>query len=182
MNKKEKNQGALAKGLDFSERLISYIAMLFLVIMILIVSMTVFTRYIFNYTFRWSDEVALLMMIWFGFIGLALGVKNSIHLSIEYFMSLVPDKYQRYIYQLENFLVAFFGWFMLKYGYQLYMRTKATRLPATQWSRGLLFIMLPISGALVLLYSLGKMFNFIKQKQNKTAVAVENVEQYKGRN
>lgn len=174
MNKKEKNQGALAKGLDFSEKMISYIAMLFLVIMILIVSMTVFTRYIFNYTFRWSDEVALLMMIWFGFIGLALGVKNSIHLSIEYFMSLIPDKYQKCIYQLENVLVGFFGWFMLKYGYQLYMRTKATKLPATQWSRGLLFIMLPISGALVLLYSLGKMFNFIKQKETKTAAVAKN--------
>ncbi|AZO93718.1 TRAP transporter small permease [Halocella sp. SP3-1] len=181
MNKKEKNQGALVKGLDFSEKMISYIAMLFLVIMILIVSTTVFTRYVFNYTFRWSDEVALLMMIWFGFIGLALGVKNSIHLSIEYFMSLIPDKYQKYIYQLENVLVAFFGWFMLKYGYQLYMRTKATRLPATQWSRGLLFIMLPISGALVLLYSLGKMFNFIKQKETKTA-AVAKDEDDKGGN
>ncbi len=176
MDKKNKKQGSMAKILDLSEKSISYIAMIFLVIMIVIVSTTVFTRYVFNYTFRWTDEVALLMMIWFGFIGLALGVKNSIHLSIEYFMSLVPDKYQKFIYQIENVAVGTFGWFMLKYGYQLYDRTKITRLPATQWSRGLLFIMLPVSGLLVLIYSIAKLFNIIKQK-NKTAVL--DAEQYK---
>lgn len=182
MKRKDKKEGSIVKVLDFSEKFISYVAMIFLVIMILIVCTTVFTRYIFNYTFRWSDEVALLMMIWFGFIGLALGVKNSVHLSIEFFMSLIPDKYQKYIYRLENILVGIFGWFMLKYGYQLFMRTKVTRLPATQWSRGLLFIMLPISGILVLIYSLAKFFNIIKQDCAKTAAIVENSEQGKGDN
>lgn len=163
---RKKDQGLLNKVLDWSEKLISYIAMIFLVIMILIVTMTVCTRYFFNYTFRWSDEIALLMMIWFGFIGIALGVKGSIHLSIEYFMSLIPERYQIWIIQIENIVVGLFGWFMLKYGMQLYNSTKLTRLPATQWTRGLLYIMLPISGGLVLVYSISKMFNLINKGEN----------------
>ncbi|SFL64766.1 TRAP transporter small permease [Halanaerobium salsuginis] len=160
----KKSQGKFKSLLDLSEEIISYLAMLFLVIMILIVSTTVFTRYLFNFTFRWSDEVALLMMIWFGFLGMALGVKQSVHLSIEFFMSLVPDKYQTFIYRISNVLVGTFGWYLFKYGWQLYERTKATRLPATQWSRGLLFITLPIAGALILIYSVFQFFGVLENK------------------
>ncbi|MCC3144049.1 TRAP transporter small permease [Halanaerobium sp. Z-7514] len=153
---------SIKSGLDLSEKILSYIAMIFLVVMIVIVSATVFTRYVFNFTLRWSDEVALLMMIWFGFLGMALGVKECIHLSIEFFMSLLPNKLQKIVYRIEDILVGLFGWFLLRYGWQLYNSTKRTRLPATQWSRGLLFIVLPIAGFLTIIYSLGKMFSIIE--------------------
>ena len=82
MEDNKKTNGVVKYLLDMSDNILSSIAMIFLVTMIVIVSTTVFTRYVFNFTLRWSDEVALLMMIWFGFIGMALGVKENIHLSI----------------------------------------------------------------------------------------------------
>lgn len=164
---KTKNEkGKIKSLLDVTENLISYITMIFLVVMILIVSTTVFTRYLFNFTFRWSDEVALLMMIWFGFLGMALGVKQSVHLSIEFFMSLFPDKYQGLIYKIENALVGIFGYYLLRYGWQIYNMTKGTVLPATQWSRGLLFITLPIAGALILIYSIFQFFGILENKSS----------------
>lgn len=164
METKNKKKGIILTFLDMSEKLISYLAMIFLVAMIVIVSTTVFTRYLFNFTFRWTDEVALLMMIWFGFLGMALGVKNSVHLSIEFFMSLFPKNYQKYIYKIEDILVGIFGGFMLKYGWDLYNATKATVLPATQWTRGLLFIMLPLSGLLIIMYSTAKFFSILREE------------------
>ncbi len=164
MEERNEKRGILITFFNLSEKLISYLAMLFLVAMIVIVSTTVFTRYLINFTFRWSDEVALLMMIWFGFLGMALGVKNSVHLSIEFFMSLFPDSYQKYIYKIEDILVGIFGGFMLKYGWDLYNATKATVLPATQWTRGLLFIMLPFSGILIIIYSIAKFFGVLREE------------------
>ncbi|RAK08998.1 TRAP-type C4-dicarboxylate transport system permease small subunit [Halanaerobium saccharolyticum] len=164
--KKEKNEGKIKSVLNLSEQLISYLAMIFLVVMIIIVSTTVFTRYTINFTFRWTDEVALLMMIWFGFLGMALGVKQSVHLSIEFFMSLFPEKYQGYIYKIENILVGVFGWYLVKYGWQLFSRSITTVLPATQWSRGLLFIALPISGAFILIYSIFQFFGILENKSS----------------
>ena len=164
MEEKNEKKGIILSTLDLSEKLISYLAMIFLVAMIIIVSTTVFTRYLFNFTFRWSDEVALLMMIWFGFLGMALGVKNSVHLSIEFFMSLFPKKHQKYIYKIEDILVGIFGGFMLKYGWDLYNATKATVLPATQWTRGLLFIMFPLAGILIIIYSIAKFFGILREE------------------
>lgn len=167
---RKKEKGKIRSALDLSESLISYIAMTFLVVMIVIVSATVFTRYLFNFTFRWSDEVALLMMIWFGFLGMALGVKQSVHLSIEFFMSLFPDKYQGIIYRIENILVGIFGFYLVRYGWELFNRAKRTVLPATQWSRGLLFIALPIAGVFILTYSI---FQFFGVLENKSSIVDE---------
>lgn len=133
------------------------IAMIFLIAMVCLVSFTVFTRYVFNFTIRWSDEVALLFMIGFGFTGIAFGVRRSIHLSIEYFMDLLPDRFQIWISRVEYVLVTYFGWALLKYGIQLYHSTKATKLPATQFSRGLLFITVPVCGFFIMIFSLEKL-------------------------
>jgi TRAP-type C4-dicarboxylate transport system permease small subunit len=162
----KKKKGKIKSVLDLSEELISYLAMIFLVVMIIIVSTTVFTRYLFNFTFRWTDEVALMMMIWFGFLGMALGVKQSVHLSIEYFMSLFDDNLQGFIYRIENILVGLFGWYLLRFGWQLFSRFKTTVLPATQWSRGLLFIPLPIAGAFILIYSIFQFFGVLENKSS----------------
>ncbi len=162
----KKKKGKIRSVLDLSEKLISYLAMIFLVVMIIIVSTTVITRYTINFTFRWSDEVALMMMIWFGFLGMALGVKQSVHLSIEFFMSLFPEKYQSFIYRIENILVGLFGWYLLRFGWQLFSRFKTTVLPATQWSRGLLFIPLPIAGFFILIYSIFQFFGILENKSS----------------
>lgn len=162
----KKKKGKIKSVLDLSEELISYLAMIFLVVMIIIVSTTVFTRYLFNFTFRWTDEVALMMMIWFGFLGMALGVKQSVHLSIEFFMSLFDDNLQGFIYRIENILVGLFGWYLLRFGWQLFSRFKTTVLPATQWSRGLLFIPLPIAGAFILIYSIFQFFGVLENKSS----------------
>ena len=182
MGEKKEKQSFLNKILDLSEELISYLAMVFLVAMIVIVSTTVFTRYLFNFTFRWSDEVALLMMIWFGFLGMALGVKNSVHLSIEFFMSLVPDNYQKIVYKIEDLLVGIFGSFMLKYGWDLYNATKNTVLPATQWTRGLLFIMFPLSGILIIIYSIAKFFGVLREEHLTIQSEAEKKKQAEGEN
>ncbi|HLV09815.1 MAG TPA: TRAP transporter small permease [Halanaerobiales bacterium] len=176
MNRK-KGQCLISRTFAFLEDLITYIAVIFLILMIIIVTMTVITRYTINFTFRWSDEVALLLMIWFGFIGLALGVKSSIHLSVEFFMGLLPDRFQKWIYQLENILVGVFGWSMLYYGIELYNKTKRTILPATMWSRGLLYVIIPVSGAFVFIFSIEKFINNIKKKALITDISGDNGEE-----
>jgi TRAP-type C4-dicarboxylate transport system permease small subunit len=81
-------------------------------------------------------------------------------------MSLFPDKYQKLIYKVENVLVGIFGWYLTKFGWQLFSRFKTTVLPATQWSRGLLFIALPIAGFLILIYSTFQFFGVLEHKSS----------------
>ncbi|AOT68567.1 TRAP transporter small permease [Geosporobacter ferrireducens] len=144
------------KFLDRINKLFEQIGMIFIVLMILIISIQVFSRYFFSVTPRWSEEVALLLMVWFAFIGISIGVKRESHLSIEYFVSLLPEKIQKVIIRFGHVLVLFSGLFLFYYGGLLAIQTRTSTLPATRLPSSYLYIMVPIAGFLIFLYSIPK--------------------------
>jgi TRAP-type C4-dicarboxylate transport system permease small subunit len=76
------------KYLDNVFNLALVLAMVLLVAMVIIVFMNVVLRYGFNSGIRWSEEVSLVIVIWFTFIAMALGVKENLHISI----TVLPKK------------------------------------------------------------------------------------------
>lgn len=144
--------------LDISDKLLEYLGMIFLVCMVLIVSLQVFTRQFLSFTPYWAEEVSLILMVWFGFIGIAIGVKKGIHLSIEYFVGLTPRFIQRIIIKFDDLAVCFFGMLMVFYGSKLVNVTGGSTLPATQWPSYMLYIIAPVSGVMIICYSIAKLF------------------------
>ena len=66
---------------------LEWFAIICMVVLTLIVFMDVILRYIFKQGFSWTQEIATLMLVWFSFIGMAIGVLEKIHISIEMFWS-----------------------------------------------------------------------------------------------
>ena len=54
-----------------------YFAMTLLVGMAVVIIVNVFMRFVLNSGLRWGEEVAKLFMVWFTFIAMAIGVKQS---------------------------------------------------------------------------------------------------------
>lgn len=150
---------AFKNFLNLTDKVFEVIGMVFLVAMILIISLQVATRQLLSFTPHWSEEVALILMIWFGFIGIALGVKRGIHISIEYFVGLMPQGVKKVISKLENLLICSFGAFFMIYGSRLVSYTSTSTLPATQWSSSTIYLMVPVTGVMIILYSLEKLFS-----------------------
>ncbi|SHJ99027.1 TRAP transporter small permease [Paramaledivibacter caminithermalis] len=144
--------------LDFSDKIFEYIAMTFIVLMTLIITLQVVTRYCFSMTPRWSEEVALILMVWFGFMGIAIGVKKGIHISIEYFVSLCPPSIQKVLMKINDIIVGIFGLMLVVYGIRLVKVTGTSTLPATQWPGYILYFMVPVSGAMIVCYCIAKLF------------------------
>ncbi|QCX32893.1 TRAP transporter small permease [Caloramator sp. E03] len=137
-----------------------YLASIFLGLMIMIVSFQVFTRFFFSFTLRWSEEITMLLMVWFGFIGIALGVKKDIHLSIEAIVNLFSNNTKKIIYKVDELITLIFGIFTAFYGYRLVVEAKGSTLPATQWPSSMLYLMVPLSGVLIVLFSINKLAGF----------------------
>lgn len=78
MNMVRKAFRTLFKGLEG-------FAMVCMVVLTAIVFTDVVMRYMFKQGFSWSQEVATLMMVWFSLVGMAIGVLEKIHISIEMF-------------------------------------------------------------------------------------------------
>ena len=126
-------------------------AMVCMVILTVIVFVDVVMRYIFKQGFSWSQEVATLMMVWFSLIGMAIGVLEKIHISIELFTSKLPAKALGVLESINHLLIAGFGGYMVYYGLRIMNVTKMSTLPATKLPSAVLYSILPVAGVLVLL-------------------------------
>lgn len=146
------------------EKIIEYISMVTLLIMVVIVFSQVLTRYIFNFTPRWSEETAVILMIWFGFISVAMGVKKGTHLSISFLVNLFPITIRKYFFILDELMILIFGYFITVNGADLSINTLASILPGTELPATVEYMPLPISGVMIMIYSILRIIDLITNK------------------
>ena len=141
------------KYLDKTFNVALILAMVLLVAMVVIVFLNVVFRYGFNSGIRWSEEVSLVIVIWFTFIAMALGVKENLHISI----TLLPKKLPRIINDMLNFikyvLEMSIGGILFYYGIKLTMNGARSKLPATGLSNAINYLVVPIAAVFIFLYA-----------------------------
>ena len=71
------------------ESVVTKICTYLLVMMSFIVVVQVFSRYLFNYSFVWAEELVRYLMIWMVMIGSALVQSKNDHIRIDFFPRLV---------------------------------------------------------------------------------------------
>ena len=130
---------------------LEWLAIICMVVLTIIVFMDVILRYIFKQGFSWTQEVATLMLVWFSLIGMAIGVLERIHISIEMFTAKLPEKAIQVLECIDHILIAVFGGTMVYYGLLIMNMTKLSTLPATKMPSSVLYVILPLSGLLVLI-------------------------------
>lgn len=60
----------------------------------LIIFGQVISRFFFNYTPDWSEELSRYLIVWTIFIGTAIGVRNNIHIGVDALLRLVPATFK----------------------------------------------------------------------------------------
>ncbi len=137
------------KILDWSVNALASFAAVLLVIMVLIVNYHVVMRYFFNNTPAWSEEISLLLMIWFCFISMMYGVKNKAHIAIEMFADKLPEKARFFVDLFDKLVIlafgAMMGWFIIPY----VRRLAGNRLPATGLSVVTQYVIVILAGAMI---------------------------------
>jgi TRAP-type C4-dicarboxylate transport system permease small subunit len=79
--------GRLCRLAGQAEELLCYALLAALVVT---TSLQVFTRYVINAPFTWTEELARMLFIWIVFVGAAVIVKQSSHISIDFVTRLLP--------------------------------------------------------------------------------------------
>lgn len=142
---------AARKAFKLLFKALEWFAMICMVILTIIVFIDVILRYVFKQGFPWTQEMATLMLVWFSFIGMAIGVLERIHISIEMFTSKLPEKAISVLDSINHVLIAVFGGAMIYFGIVIMNMTKLSTMPATKLPSSVLYIILPLSGILVLI-------------------------------
>ena len=158
----------LRKACRFLFKALEWFAMICMVCLTVIVFTDVILRYIFKRGFSWTQEIATLMLVWFSLIGMAIGVLEKIHISIEMFTSKLSGKALGVLESINHLLMAVFGGCMVYFGLIIMNMTKMSTLPATKMPSSVLYVILPLSGLLVLVNAI-----LVAAKQDKKLFADE---------
>lgn len=145
---------------------IEYLFMGVLLLLVALVFMQVFCRYILKFTPTWSEETSIILMIWMGFITSAIGVKKGMHLSISAVVGLFPKSIQKVFYYFDEIAVFIFGYVLVRYGGELSIHTMSSIMPATEIPSGFLYLCLPVSGIMICFYCIMRIINLTFNKEN----------------
>ncbi len=144
-----------------------YLGLLFLLAMVLIVTWQVFSRRVLGTTPFWAQESSLVLMVWIGFIGIAIGFRERLHISIEIIVSRFPEVLRRAVEKAIQVLVLAFGAYLLVQGGQFTLATLGSTLPATGLPRSTLYVMMPVAGFMICVYSLLQMLGVRTEKHEE---------------
>jgi len=147
-----RNKGSVGRFFLMVDKIIEGFAITLLVAMILIVFVAVVTRKIFGFVFAWSEEITLLCLTWFTFMGIAIGFRERLHLGMDLFEKL-PKKLLDASDKLVDFVTFFFGLYLVVYGWDFALMMRGSILAATELPNLIQYIVMPITGVLTCVYS-----------------------------
>ncbi len=155
------------------EKILELLSMGMLMGMMIIICYQVVMRYVFNQSPSWTEEIAILLMIWFGILAIPIGVKHNLHIGIEYIFRMLPLPLQYVVSRAIYLLIAGFGLIMIVYGIELTEFMAMSTLPATKISSAVEYIVMPISGLMLVVNALELAWqsyhDFYEQEKNPTA-------------
>lgn len=148
------------------DRVLAWVLIVLMGIMTLNVLWQVFTRFIIGDPSAFTDELSRYLLIWVGVLGAGYGVGQRIHLAIDLFprnqtgvRRIYTDLFIELIVLLFAVTVMIIGGTQLVYVTLALEQTSA----ALQVPLGYVYIVLPLSGVLILFYNVAHMVE-LRQK------------------
>jgi TRAP-type transport system small permease protein len=144
------------KAIDVLATVSEVVMVVLMVGMVSLVTYQVFQRYILEYTPPWSEELAVYLMIWFGIIGIPVGVRLNAHMSLHYFADKMPQPVQK-VSSIITYLMMLGYVAVLAYqGAQMVELTMAQLSPAMGMPVGFVYLALPVAAVLMAIFILEK--------------------------
>lgn len=133
--------------------LILLVAEVALVAMVVVVSLTVTLRYVFNTGLGWAEEVPSLLVTLFAFLAMAMGVRDHVHIGVNLFFGFFKKDgaVQKFMIFFGDFIVLLCGLFMLYYGYTrcAQMFKLPGKLPMTGLATWWQYLPIPLAGFVI---------------------------------
>jgi len=141
------------KAMDWLYIACVVVGVIALVLISAVIPWAVFTRYVLNSAASWPEPMAVLLTILVTFIGAAAGYRFNVHMSLSYFVNLLPNGPRYAIEVIVQLLMAAVAIFMTVWGYSLVVVTwHNTIAEFPVLSVGVTYLPIPVGGACLLLF------------------------------
>lgn len=134
------------------DRLLRGLLALLLGVLTVCVFLQVLVRFVFKYPLPWTEEVARIAFVYSIFVGATVAVREKAHINVDFALVLLPPPVARAVRLLGAALVAVFLAYMTWQGIAFVRATGVQVTPVMQIPFRHLYLIIPSSGALMLLY------------------------------
>jgi len=144
----------ILKSSKFSK--LEILGAILLFIMLVLVSVQVITRYIFNNPISWTEEMARFILVWITFIGAAISLKQNQHVKFEYLLDKLSPRIKKVVETLGDIITGLFLLTTIFYGVKLAVNgheIPSVTLEFIRWSY--VYASVPVGlGIMFLIYAL----------------------------
>lgn len=140
---------------------LGYVLALIMGIMVINVLWQVFTRFVMGAPSSFTDELARYLMIWVGVLGAAYISGKRMHVAIDILPNRLSKEKQVQLKKFVNFIIILFCFGALVVGglrlvYITYILDQHS--PALQIPLALVYLIIPISGILIIYYKISDIY------------------------
>lgn len=129
-----------------------WIVIAMMAVMATLVFMNVVSRYIFNHSIIWAEEVSQYLMIWVAFLGAGLALRQGRHVAIEILQDRLPSTARRMTRHLVALLLIVFMGVLIVLGFQFARFAWDQETPVLNIPLGIPYMAVPIGALLLLIH------------------------------
>lgn len=144
--------------MDILYRLSMWAAGLALLVMVAIIPVGIFARYVLNSALSWPEPVAIICMVTFTFIGAAVSYRAGSHIAVSMMTDRLSEPLRKVCFLLADLMLMAISLFILWYSATLC--AELWEQPVAEFplfTAGESYLPLPIGSAITLLFIVEKM-------------------------
>ena len=137
---------------------------------------SVVMRYCFNNPLSWSEEVIIVLLVWFGFLCMSVETYKDADIAITGFYTALPKPVQKVLDVLRHVVLTVFFYLMYTNSWKIYLLNAKRRLPASHWNQGLQYFPIVLGGVLMFVFSIMNLVGTLigeKREFTKDVVLIE---------
>jgi len=125
----------------------------------------VITRYVFNNASSWSEEAVRYLFVWVSMIGIAIGIREKVHIGIDIFVKRLPIPIKKATEMVVQIAIILLSFVLIIYGAKMYLKTASQVSPALNLPMKYVYLSAPICGILIAVYSLEQIYLRFKHRK-----------------
>ncbi len=141
----------LARAGDYS---IHMIAAAVLVVLLIVVLLQVYSRFIIKQPIPWTEEEARYFLIWFGLLGATLAARNGTHFRVNAIGETLSPVVRKYVYGLGYAITAATLGFLFVLGVRITLIEQQESSIVLHHPMSLVYVAIPAGALLMLVYHL----------------------------
>lgn len=130
---------------DFLNNIELYLGTICFIIITIMLTLQVISRYVLKSSFTWMEEFLTIMFVWMIYFGVAAAVTKRKHLRIDFILDLVPFKLKKAMLIMSNIIFAVFNIYISNIMVNIIDLMGKSRTTMLHWPQKVVYSIIPIA-------------------------------------